>query len=485
MQLIKAIEIKNFQSHADTRIELDDGFNVITGPSDQGKSAIVRALRWVLYNEPLGDNYIQTGKRNCRVKVELDTGYEIIRRRTPSKNGYIIVDPAGNQQVLEKIGRSVPQEVTNLHQMPKVDLDVDYELTLNLDYQLAGPFLLGQQSKGSQRAKALGRLLDIHLVDSASRGTNRDIRHCQQEEKRLSIDVEELTKELKEFQDLPALAKEIEEKENLLEEIKTTKTKLDELTDFNQKWQSIKQEEKRLENLLAGLNDLEQLKELLVDCQQESDRLTDLQKIKTELATCQQRIEAGEEFLAEFTNLNQVTELVADLESTVTKFVNLKEVQVDYQQTVSAINYHTELLQKLAGIFQAKEQVESASTLVGKLDKLQQLSAELISCQQQIEQERDLIALFPTTKQQEKLLADLTANLEQLAKLKDLAAKWHQVRQQLVDKEDQLEKISKEREELILAYSNLLKEQGECPTCFSQVDERLINQIINNYKEES
>ena len=54
MTNIKKIIIDNFQSHEHTEIEFGPGLNVIVGPSDYGKSAVVRALRWVLYNEPRG-----------------------------------------------------------------------------------------------------------------------------------------------------------------------------------------------------------------------------------------------------------------------------------------------------------------------------------------------------------------------------------------------------------------------------------------------
>jgi AAA15 family ATPase/GTPase len=35
--------IENFQSHADTQVEIE-GFTVILGPSNHGKSALVRAV---------------------------------------------------------------------------------------------------------------------------------------------------------------------------------------------------------------------------------------------------------------------------------------------------------------------------------------------------------------------------------------------------------------------------------------------------------
>ena len=53
--LIEAIEITNFQSHANTVLEFHEGVNVIKGTSGHGKSAIIRALEWLLTNTYYGD----------------------------------------------------------------------------------------------------------------------------------------------------------------------------------------------------------------------------------------------------------------------------------------------------------------------------------------------------------------------------------------------------------------------------------------------
>jgi DNA repair protein SbcC/Rad50 len=47
MTYINKVRIENFQSHEDTLMEFHKGLNVITGPSDHGKSAVMRAIKWV------------------------------------------------------------------------------------------------------------------------------------------------------------------------------------------------------------------------------------------------------------------------------------------------------------------------------------------------------------------------------------------------------------------------------------------------------
>ncbi|AGB41541.1 hypothetical protein Halha_1603 [Halobacteroides halobius DSM 5150] len=480
--MIKAIELENFQSHEDTRLEFSSGFNVITGPSDQGKSAIVRALRWVLYNEPLGDDYIRSGNKSCRVTVELENGFKIVRRRTPSKNGYIIIDTQGEKQVFERIGRDVPQKITKLHQMPKIELDTDYETTINLDYQLDGAFLLNQT--GSIRAKALGRLLDIHLVDSASRETNKDIRQYQQEEKRLTTEIDECDKELKEFSDLPKLSQQITEEKKLLHEIKETKTKLEQVTLLYQDWKSIKQEQESLRELLAQLDDLKQIKKLLVDSQQQMDQLTNLKEIKGELDKTTQRLKLGKEYLAHFKNLTQVINLVPKIEATAKDLINLKQVEGNYQQATLELKNNIKLLDKLKNTKEVKKELNLALDLRDNLDKLQKLEMDLNNYQIKIKEVTNFLTLFPTAKQQERLLNNLKKYTQRLEQAMDFKRQNKKLNQGLEEVVADLKNVSQRRERLLMQYSDLLKEKGECPTCFSNVDQKLIKQIINNYREE-
>jgi ATPase involved in DNA repair len=110
---IQRIEIQNFQSHRNTVLEPGPGgqLTVVTGPSDSGKTAILRALRWLLYNVPQGTDFIRVGCTFAKVIVTLADGTEVERFRTPSKNQYAIRHPGAEPQVYEGFGSTVPLEV--------------------------------------------------------------------------------------------------------------------------------------------------------------------------------------------------------------------------------------------------------------------------------------------------------------------------------------------------------------------------------------
>lgn len=56
------LRIQNFQAHKDTTIEFDR-IATIVGPSDIGKSAVLRALKWVAKNEPKGISFVRDGDK--------------------------------------------------------------------------------------------------------------------------------------------------------------------------------------------------------------------------------------------------------------------------------------------------------------------------------------------------------------------------------------------------------------------------------------
>ncbi|MCL6636233.1 MAG: ATP-binding protein, partial [Peptococcaceae bacterium] len=66
--------MENFQSHRYTELVLAPTMTVLIGESDQGKSAVVRALRWLLYNRPQGADFMRVGADYCRVAAEFDDG---------------------------------------------------------------------------------------------------------------------------------------------------------------------------------------------------------------------------------------------------------------------------------------------------------------------------------------------------------------------------------------------------------------------------
>lgn len=193
------IELINFEAHKKTRIDFNRrGLNAITGASDSGKSAIIRGLRLAFYNEPKGADFIRHGTTRATVRVGMSTGHIIERSRTKSSSGeYVITDPNGQQETFKGFGNAIPAQVSNAHQMPKVELAVGNERPINFAYQLDGHFLLSDSP--AQRASAIGRLTGVHLVDAAIKEKTKEMRAITIETNAAEQMIEELTERLETY----------------------------------------------------------------------------------------------------------------------------------------------------------------------------------------------------------------------------------------------------------------------------------------------
>lgn len=207
MNYIKKVNIKNFQSHTSSELTFENGMNVIIGPSDQGKTSIIRAIKWVLFNEPKGTEFIRTGATWASVSIELSNGFTITRERSKTKNRYILTHPDGEVDIYEGFGNEVPYEVIKTHGVFPTEVDKETGAKLSISEQLEGPFLLTQSA--SARAKVIGRLSGIHILDKAIKDCLIDIRRESQAHDRLKQDINNIDKELEQYKDLENLGETI------------------------------------------------------------------------------------------------------------------------------------------------------------------------------------------------------------------------------------------------------------------------------------
>ena len=196
---IEWMEIINFEAHRHTKIDFDGhGLNAITGPSDSGKSAIIRALRFAFYNEPKGADFIRHGAKRATVQVRMSNGQTIERTRTRSSAGeYILTDSHGQWEEFKGFGNSIPIQIANAHQMPKVELATGVERPLNFAFQLDGHFLLSDSP--ASRASAIGRLTGVHLVDAAIKEKTKEMRAITIEANAAEELIESLTTKLESY----------------------------------------------------------------------------------------------------------------------------------------------------------------------------------------------------------------------------------------------------------------------------------------------
>ena len=155
--MFEKLTLTNFQSHESTEIAFGPRVTVVHGPTNNGKSAVFRALDWVCNNGLDGDYFLSSWLKRggrCAVTLTVD-GHTVTRERSKSDNLYTL---DGTEH--KAFGKGVPDAIAAL---------------LNLSphtFQRQGdqPFLIsGTGSAAAEVFNTAAGLADIDAVESELR----------------------------------------------------------------------------------------------------------------------------------------------------------------------------------------------------------------------------------------------------------------------------------------------------------------------------
>jgi len=181
--MIKSLNIQNFQSHEKTQLSFHEGVNVIVGSSDSGKTAVIRALRWVVWNRPSGDHIRSSWGGDTSVSVGTEDGAVI--RSKGKQDSYQIRSEDKNLD-FRAFGTNVPDEVQKFFNISEI----------NLQGQLDAPFLLSE-TPGAVAAH-FNKVAKLDKIDSSTQKVNSAIRKLDSDiayaEKDIAAQTELLTK---------------------------------------------------------------------------------------------------------------------------------------------------------------------------------------------------------------------------------------------------------------------------------------------------
>lgn len=193
------VRVRNFQSVEDATIIID-GFTVITGSNNAGKSAMIRAIRGVFTNAPPGP-LVRHGCTHLTVDIKFEDGNTITWEKGAKINRYIV-----NGKTLDTVGRGVPPEVEALG-IRSIQAGTDRIWPQIADQFSGSLFLVG--SPGSAIAEAVADVDRVGKLSSALKLSESDRRGVSNTLKVRRSDREALETELKSFNGLDAVAKDV------------------------------------------------------------------------------------------------------------------------------------------------------------------------------------------------------------------------------------------------------------------------------------
>lgn len=326
---------------------------VIVGETDQGKSALLRALDAVCYNALEGSSFVRDGCDKACITVFTAEGDRVTLEKGPQVNLYRL-----NDKTFDKIGRSVPEAVQKALGIAELTVDSD-SLKLQLQPQLEAPFLVTDQ--GVRATRFLGSVSKVAVIYQAVK-----LATVKKKDAIISLST------------LQLLFSEIKEKVASYDYLEGLGPEIAQLSSYEVRLENIEQERSALSNLQDKFKELQTLESGLV---KQEDLLTE---IKNHL---------NKEF-----NILQETDRLLRLASLFDKLRQRKEA-LDFE--ISAAEARAELLLKLARFHERWALIQTEASVLMRFQNLTEAGQDMTTAISIAEHKRQILKAQVNTLENE------------------------------------------------------------------------------------
>lgn len=479
MKYLSKVTLKNFQSHKNTVIEFKQGLNVIVGPSDTGKSSVIRGIKWALYNEPSGDFFIREGESECSVIIEFNDGIIVERLRNKSKNMYILHDDKGNKIKYEGFGTSVPEEIMEVIGIKKIYLDSDESNTVNIGEQLEGPFLLSE--KDSTKASAIGRLIGVNIIDEALREALKDLRDFNNQKKVIDEKINELNNELKSYEYLDKLSRTNNRLNKIKDDIKEKDQKLRRLRVTKKNFNETQMEIKELKIYLKKLSNLEIVEDNLKNINYLLNNYKYIKNKDKSLVSYYNEINININILKQLSEINAIDKNYNELNNFIYKQHRLTKIRRDYKSNQTEISNINKLNIDLVKVNQSEENSILIDRYIDKLKEYKQIQKRLMKNRDRLNIGSKYIDKFKNIDRILEVYQQIEFKLKTFQNYRLISNQLECCQKDLRKEKKQENDMEKNIKSMLQRYEELLKDIEVCPFCLSNIDNDKIKHIVKHY----
>jgi DNA repair exonuclease SbcCD ATPase subunit len=316
--MIETLLIRNFQSHKRTELKFDKGVNCIIGPTDSGKTAIIRALQWLFWNTPSGNAFCSDWSENDTTVKILGWQHwnkatdDYFERGIDKKGGYYL----HGDVMLRAFGQTIPEEVKKYFNMSEI----------NIQEQQDSPFLLNESP--GKIAAFFNKIAGLSKIDTSNQYIQAQIRATNYAISYNTTLLEEKEEELKKYSNLH----EADKKLKILEKYEKEQTLLI----------------KSKKVLRSSINDIETINfnlqevELLIKAEENVNKIIQLLETKTKkiqealhLSAVILKIKEKNRKITACNNISQAEDKVVNL---IQQINNFKSLSAYLSQFKSVIN---------------------------------------------------------------------------------------------------------------------------------------------------
>lgn len=313
--MIFQVDIRNFQSHKNSILQFSKGVNCIVGSSDSGKSAILRAINWVVNNRPSGESFKRRGQKETEVYLHTTEDISIFRTKSDKDNKYTLIQEE-EENKLEAVGRDVPTEIEKAINMNSV----------NIQYQMDAPFLLSESS--GEVARYLSKVVDLEVIHESMKKVDKIKRQAKSKREAAEEAQENLKNNLK---NIPNISRA----EELLHFIETQQSILfSKQKDYSAITATV-EDLQYIKTKLSSIPDIKKAEKIFDKINSKRDERQALQFLYEELVHLIEDIEESENKLSSIPDIVKAEKILNKTEAAIKK---LQDSEKEYEKIKSIID---------------------------------------------------------------------------------------------------------------------------------------------------
>jgi exonuclease SbcC len=385
MQIL-SVSLKNFKTHRDKHFTFSPGTNAICGENGAGKTSILEAIAWVLFNyqgDYSKEDLIRNGSGSAEVTVEfisnLDSRTYTVQRSTTK--GYTLFDPQLNARLpYTRIKDEVlPWLREHLGVTPGTDLGELFACTVGVPQ---GTFTADFLRSAENRKTVFDKILKVEEYKTVYKDLNNLRRYAEDRVAAIEAEIATYEERLSAWEDLNARS------EAIATDIAQNRTQIQALDD--------------------QLVTLEQQRD---DLKAKADKLQVLQRDRQQL---QAQIEGQQQAIALLTQslvqAQQAVKICTDTRSAFESYqaADLRSAELNQQQT-----QRQTLLKKQQQLQQTLEtRATDLTRLQLQLDGMQAATEEISKLQPLVQEQGQLEAQIQLLQQQQQAIAQIQGALQ-------------------------------------------------------------------------
>jgi DNA repair protein SbcC/Rad50 len=464
--MIKQVIVKNFESHEHSVVDFDDGFNLIVGPSNSGKSSLIRAVRLAAYGE-WNPESLRKGTKICEVTVITDKGMVKVQRGS-SINEWDVTPDGQPTQHFSKPGKGVVKEASDVIGLRIVKLGTQ-EIKPNVMDQLEGHFMMseieGEKTSGSTRAQVIDEISGLAGMEELIRQVNLDNVRGSREIKQIEQDIKDIESGMHDQKVLDAERLLLEQAEADLSKVAESILVINEAKQMAHDVCEAKNALAESQKNLNGIPQLKPLENSLKNAQESLIKARGVLSLANEAGVANQTLTDSVEALNGIPDVSTATcsldkakDKLETASSAVTMAQEAKDALNVLATTTDAINRIPDVSTAFGSLDKAKDKLQTASLVTATAQEAKAASDVLTTT-------TDAINRIPDTFAADKIIGKISTNLDSAESTSAMLSRVVSEGLAIVAMNDELKVTD---EELLKANESLATTMSEieiCPIC--------------------